>query len=70
MEKEIARFLKQADAYIAKTGIAESSFGLYAVNDGKFMMLLKSGKRCWPEKLERARKYMTENPPQKKKKVA
>ena len=70
MEKEIARFLKQVDAYVAKAGIAASSFGLYAVNDGKFISSLKSGKRSWPERIERARKYMTENPPQKKKKVA
>ena len=40
-------------------GVAESTFGRRAVNDGKFVARLRDGARITPETLERVASYMT-----------
>ena len=51
-------FLEEIDRFLALTGMKETSFGHYAVNDGKFVKKLRTGRRCWPETISRVRKYM------------
>jgi hypothetical protein len=55
--------LAEIDAYTKRRGIAESTFGRLAVDDGKFVGRLRTGKGVTVRILERARQYMAENPP-------
>lgn len=41
---EISDLLKQIEAYCAEHRIEETTFGLRAVNDGKFVSRLRNGK--------------------------
>lgn len=38
----ITKLLTEIDAFIAKRGMAETTFGLLAVNDGKFVSRLRN----------------------------
>lgn len=40
---EIETLLKQIEAYCVRHGIEETTFGLRAVNDGKFVQRLRDG---------------------------
>src|SRR6266850_4759857 len=44
-----------------RTGMAESTFGRRAVNDGKFVARLRDGARVTPETLERVNQFMIKN---------
>jgi len=44
--------------FCRRTGMAESTFGRRAVNDGKFVARLRDGARITPETLERVSEYM------------
>jgi hypothetical protein len=44
--------------FCRRTGMAESTFGRRAVNDGKFVARLRDGARITPETLERVATYM------------
>ncbi|HJS37868.1 MAG TPA: hypothetical protein VJ789_07025, partial [Burkholderiales bacterium] len=44
--------------FCRSTGMAESTFGRRAVNDGKFVARLRDGARITPETLERVAAYM------------
>src|SRR5213593_1727498 len=44
--------------FCRRTGMAESTFGRRAVNDGKFVARLRDGARVTPETLERVNKFM------------
>src|SRR6185369_1152872 len=44
--------------FCRKAGVAESTFGRRAVNDGKFVARLRDGARITPETLERLSDYM------------
>jgi len=46
-------------AFCRTNGMAESTFGRRAVNDGKFVARLRDGARITPETLERVASYMT-----------
>jgi hypothetical protein len=48
----ISEFCRQA-------GMAESTFGRHAVNDGKFVARLRDGARITPETLERVSAYLS-----------
>ncbi len=45
--------------FCRRTGMAESTFGRRAVNDGKFVARLRDGARVTPETLERVNQFMT-----------
>ena len=45
--------------FCRRNGMAESTFGRRAVNDGKFVARLRDGARITPETLERVSTYMT-----------
>ena len=60
----IARAAGLLDAIVEfcrRTGMAESTFGRRAVNDGKFVSRLRDGARITPETLERVSVFMTDN---------
>lgn len=56
------QLLTEIEAYVAQRGIAELTFGFMAVNDGKFVGRLRSGKGVTVRLVERARKYIADNP--------
>lgn len=56
-------FLSDIDAYLAERRISETALGKAAVNDGKFVSRIRSGKGVTVRLVERVREYMRENPP-------
>ncbi len=52
------RLLDSIAAFCRNKGMAESTFGRHAVNDGKFVSRLRDGARVMPETLERIASYM------------
>lgn len=54
--------LQEIDAFIQSCGLAESTFGRKAVNDGKLVARLRNGRRVWPETAERVRAFMRSIP--------
>lgn len=51
-------FLAEVDRFLEATGMAETTFGRRAVNDGKFIGRLRRGKTVTLSVLERARSWM------------
>src|SRR3990170_8820970 len=47
--------------FCRKTGMAESTFGRRAVNDGKFVARLRDGARVTPETLQRVNQFMVKH---------
>jgi len=47
--------------FCRRTGMAESTFGRRAVNDGKFVARLRDGARVTPETLQRVNQFMTKH---------
>lgn len=56
-----ATLLQDISEYCRRTGMAESTFGRLAVNDGKFVNRLRYGGRVTPATLERVRGYIEEH---------
>jgi hypothetical protein len=50
--------LADIEAFIASTGMAPSTLGRKAVNDGKAVSRLQQGKRMWPDTEDKLRSYM------------
>jgi len=55
--------LREIEAFIRGAGIAESTFGLQAVNDGKFVRRLRNGGRIFQETEDRVRTYISDYKP-------
>lgn len=58
--------LAEVDAFLIRTGMAESTLGRKALNDGKGISRLREGKRMWPETIQKLRDFMVsaaESPP-------
>src|SRR5436853_3934416 len=53
--------LQEISDYCRQTGLAESTFGRRAVNDGKLASRLRHGGRITTETLDRIRAFMTSN---------
>ena len=53
--------LRDISEYCRRAGVAESTFGRLAVNDGKFVNRLRYGGRVTPTTLERVRGYIAEH---------
>jgi hypothetical protein len=51
--------LGSISSFCQQTGMAESTFGRRAVNDGKFVARLRDGARVTPETLQRVNDFMT-----------
>lgn len=55
-------FLDEIGRYCREVGLAESTFGRLAVNDGKFVSRIRDGGRITAHTLNRVRSFMTQNP--------
>ena len=51
--------LDSISEFCRRAGMAESTFGRRAVNDGKFVARLRDGARITPETLERVSDFLT-----------
>lgn len=58
MEKQPRPILDAISEFCRRTGMAESTFGRHAVNDGKFVGRLRDGARITPETLGRINAYL------------
>jgi hypothetical protein len=57
------RLLTEISAYCRDAGLAESTFGRLAVNDGKLASRLRFGGRVTTDTVDRIRDYITSHPP-------
>ena len=55
------QLLQEISDYCRQTGLAESTFGRRAVNDGKLAARLRNGGRITTDTLDRLRAFMAEN---------
>src|SRR3954463_11731152 len=55
------QLLQEISDYCRQTGLAESTFGRRAVNDGKLASRLRNGGRIPTDTLDRIRAFMVEN---------
>ena len=53
--------IAEIESFCRNAGIAESTFGRMAVNDGKFVSRLREGKGLTVSTAERVRQYLAEN---------
>jgi hypothetical protein len=60
---DVPDLLREITDYCRSAGLAESTFGKLAVNDGKFVNRLREGGRITTHTLERIRGFIAENPP-------
>jgi hypothetical protein len=70
MQPEIVKLLAEIKAHLAKTGMAETTFGRKVVNDGKFIKRLEGGGQLFPATSQRVRDWMRANKPPRKRKSA
>src|SRR5262245_18724037 len=61
MEAGGTTLLGSISDFCRRTGMAESTFGRRAVNDGKFVARLRDGARVTPETLERVNTFISKN---------
>lgn len=59
-------FVQDIKTYCALRGMALTTFGKYAADDGKLLSRLESGGEILPRTERRIRDYMAANPPQQK----
>ncbi|KKB80812.1 hypothetical protein VW35_00965 [Devosia soli] len=59
---EISALLKQIEAYCQRHEIEETTFGLRAVNDGKFVARLRAGKTIQLKTLHKVTAFMKRKP--------
>ena len=59
---DAAELLQEITTYCRSAGLAESTFGKLAVNDGKFVNRLRDGGRITAPTLDRIRGFITANP--------
>jgi hypothetical protein len=63
MARSTDELLRDIEAYCQQAGIAESTFGRHAINDGKLCSRLRSGKNVTLATAERVRAYIKNNAP-------
>lgn len=56
--EQVETLVKEIEAFCRQAGLAETTFGRQAVNDGKLMRRLREGKGITLKTMERARSYM------------
>lgn len=61
--QEIQRLIREIEVYCRRCGIAESTFGRQAINDGKFVSRLRQGKGVTVKTLDRIRAFLHGHPP-------
>jgi hypothetical protein len=57
-----ASFLPELEAYLARTGMAQTTFGLRAAKDGALVTNLRRGWKIGPKRIAKARQFMLEHP--------
>ncbi|HEX4329821.1 MAG TPA: hypothetical protein VH105_23740, partial [Burkholderiales bacterium] len=62
-ETKAEQLLAEIGSYCRQAGLAETTFGRHAVNDGKLVSRLRIGGRISPTTLERVRGFMQQHPP-------
>lgn len=50
--------LKEIDTFLAERKIGDHRFGVLAINNGRLLERLRSGRRIWPETAEKIRQFM------------
>ena len=55
--------LRDIEAYLERTGVAETTFGRRVVNDGKFVGRLRDGKGITIATVERVQAFLSANQP-------
>src|SRR5688572_19704459 len=58
---EAASILKELGDFCREAGLAESTFGRLAVNDGKLISRLRDGRKITTATLARVRRFIAEN---------
>lgn len=56
----VATLLSEIDAFLAQAGIAETTFGRHAVNDGKFVGRLREGAGVTVATVDKVRAYIVQ----------
>jgi hypothetical protein len=59
---QVSELLREIGEYCREAGLAESTFGRLAVNDGKLIARLREGGRITPRTLERVQAYVAGHP--------
>src|SRR5690348_1416037 len=59
---QASELLREVGEYCREAGLAESTFGRLAGNDGKLIARLREGGRITPRTLERVRAYVATHP--------
>lgn len=54
------KFIDEVEEFLSASGMKETTFGIMAINDGKFVRKLRTGRRCWPETMDRVRMFIKE----------
>jgi hypothetical protein len=62
MRMQVDEILQDIAAYCQRTGLAESTFGRRAVNDGKLVQRLREGGRITTDTFDRIRLFMAQKP--------
>jgi hypothetical protein len=62
MQKSTQALLNEIEDYCQSAGIAESTFGRHAINDGKLCARLRGGKNVTLATAERVKEYIQEHP--------
>ena len=64
MVKPTDSLIREIETYCRQAGIAESTFGRHAINDGKLCSRLRAGKNVTLATAERVRSYIRDNGPE------
>lgn len=59
---DISTLIRQIEAYCTRHGIAETTFGLRAVNDGKLVKRLRDGKTIQLDTLNKVSEFLKRKP--------
>lgn len=60
----VSQLLAEIESYCREVGMAETTFGRKALNDGKVVGRLRAGGRVWPETADKVRLFIEQNPPE------
>ncbi|WP_417790674.1 hypothetical protein [Terasakiella pusilla] len=61
MSKHIENLLAEIDLYCERKGIKPTTFGIHAMNDGKFVSRLRKGGSVRVETLDRVKEFMSQD---------
>lgn len=50
--------IAEIDAFQTKVALSDTAIGIHALNDGKFVGLLRGGRRVWPETARKVQDFM------------